>query len=66
MSAIGRQAVVIGAGMGGLAASGALAPWFDKVTVVERDALPEEPAQRLGALQGRHVHALLAGGQRAL
>ncbi|HEY2178526.1 MAG TPA: FAD-dependent monooxygenase [Caulobacteraceae bacterium] len=66
MGAIGRHAVVIGAGMGGLAAAGALAPWFDKVTVLERDALPDEPAQRLGAQQGRHVHALLAGGQRAL
>jgi 2-polyprenyl-6-methoxyphenol hydroxylase-like FAD-dependent oxidoreductase len=58
--------VIIGAGMGGLAAAGAVAPFFDKVTVVERDALPESPVQRLGTLQGRHVHALLVGGQRAL
>ncbi len=66
MSALGGHAVVVGAGMGGLAAVGAVAPWFDKVTVLERDSLPDEPAQRLGALQGRHVHALLAGGQNAL
>jgi 2-polyprenyl-6-methoxyphenol hydroxylase-like FAD-dependent oxidoreductase len=66
MSAIAEHAVVIGAGMAGLAAAGAAAPWFDKVTVLERDSLPAEPAQRLGALQGRHVHALLAGGQNAL
>lgn len=66
MGAIGRHAVVAGAGMGGLAAAGALAPWFEQVTVIERDALPEAPAQRLGTLQGRHVHALLAGGQQAL
>ena len=65
-SSIGHRAVVLGAGMGGLAAAGALAPFFDKVTVLERDHLPDAPAQRLGALQGRHVHGLLAGGQRAL
>lgn len=66
MAVIGRRAVVIGAGMGGLAATAAVAPYFDTVTVVERDALPDAPVQRLGALQGRHVHALLVGGQRAL
>ena len=66
MHQIGGRAVVIGAGMAGLAAVGALSPWFEKVTVLERDDLPDEPVQRLGALQGRHVHALLAGGQNAL
>src|SRR5579862_7842892 len=66
MDAIAKHAVVIGAGMAGLAAVGALSPWFEKVTVLERDDLPDEPVQRLGALQGRHVHALLAGGQNAL
>ena len=65
-SRIGRRAVVLGAGMGGLAAGGALAPHFDLVTVLERDHLPAEPGQRLGAPQGRHVHALLTAGQRAL
>ncbi|MGH7735673.1 MAG: NAD(P)/FAD-dependent oxidoreductase, partial [Gemmatimonadales bacterium] len=53
-------------GMGGLAAAGALAPHFDRVSVLERDHLPAEPGQRLGAPQGRHVHALLTAGQRAL
>ena len=33
--------------------------------MLERDHL-DAPAQRLGVLQGRHVHGLLAGGQRAL
>ncbi len=65
-SRIGRRAVVLGAGMGGLAAAGALAPHFDLVSVLERDHLPAEPGQRLGAPQGRHVHALLTAGQRAL
>ncbi len=63
---IGRQAVVIGAGMGGLAAAGALAKHFDQVVVLERDTLPSEAAYRAGTPQARHVHALLASGLRAL
>jgi 2-polyprenyl-6-methoxyphenol hydroxylase-like FAD-dependent oxidoreductase len=63
---IGKQAVVIGAGMGGLAAAGALADRFDQVVVLERDTLPSEPAYRAGTPQARHAHALLLSGQRAL
>ena len=63
---IGKQAVVIGAGMGGLAAAGALADHFEQVVVLERDTLPSEPAHRAGTPQARHVHGLLPGGQRAL
>jgi 2-polyprenyl-6-methoxyphenol hydroxylase-like FAD-dependent oxidoreductase len=63
---IGRQAVVIGAGIGGLTAVGALADRFDQVVVLERDTLPAEPAYRAGTPQARHVHALLLSGQRAL
>ena len=43
---IGTQAVVIGAGMGGLTAAGALADHFDQVLVLERDTLPSEPTHR--------------------
>jgi 2-polyprenyl-6-methoxyphenol hydroxylase-like FAD-dependent oxidoreductase len=63
---IGKQAVVIGAGMGGLAAAGALADHFEQVVVLERDTLPSEPAHRAGTPQAQHVHGLLVGGQRAL
>ncbi len=63
---IGRQAVVIGAGMGGLTAARALADHFERVLVLEGDVLPPDPLDRHGVPQGRHVHALLAGGQRAL
>ncbi|MFL6417420.1 MAG: NAD(P)/FAD-dependent oxidoreductase [Bryobacteraceae bacterium] len=63
---IGKQAVVIGAGMAGLTAAGALANHFDQVVVLERDTLPLEPAYRAGTPQARHVHALLLSGQRAL
>jgi 2-polyprenyl-6-methoxyphenol hydroxylase-like FAD-dependent oxidoreductase len=63
---IGKQAVVIGAGMGGLTAAGALADRFDHVVVLERDTLPPEPTFRTGTPQARHVHGLLLSGQRAL
>jgi 2-polyprenyl-6-methoxyphenol hydroxylase-like FAD-dependent oxidoreductase len=63
---IGKQAVVIGAGMGGLTAAGALADFFDRVLVLERDTLPSEPAHRVGTPQARHVHVLLLSGQHAL
>jgi 2-polyprenyl-6-methoxyphenol hydroxylase-like FAD-dependent oxidoreductase len=63
---IGKQAVVIGAGMAGLTAAGAVADHFDQVIVLERDTLPSEPAHRAGTPQARHVHALLLSGQRAL
>jgi glycine/D-amino acid oxidase-like deaminating enzyme len=56
---IGKQAVVVGAGMGGLTAAGALADRFDQVVVLERDTLPSEPAYRAGTPQARHVHGLL-------
>ena len=63
---IGKQAVVIGAGMAGLTAAGALADRFDQVVVLERDTLPSEPIYRAGTPQARHVHALLLSGQCAL
>jgi 2-polyprenyl-6-methoxyphenol hydroxylase-like FAD-dependent oxidoreductase len=52
--------------MGGLTAAGALADYFEDVVVLERDTLPRDAAHRPGTPQSRHLHALLAGGQRAL
>jgi 2-polyprenyl-6-methoxyphenol hydroxylase-like FAD-dependent oxidoreductase len=63
---IGTRGVVVGAGMAGLTAARALADWFDGVLVLERDTLPVDAVNRAGVPQGRHVHALLTGGQRAL
>ncbi len=65
-SRIGRQAVVIGAGMAGLGAARALAEFFERVIVLENDALPKESADRPGTPQSKHIHALLAGGLQAL
>ena len=64
--AIARQAVVIGAGIGGLAAARALSDHFEQVVVLERDPLPDMPIHRPGTPQARHPHGLLVGGQRAL
>ena len=66
MSTIGQRAVVVGAGMGGLTAARALADHFEHVLVLDGDMLPADPLDRHGVPQGRHVHALRAGGQRAL
>ncbi len=63
---LGKQAVVIGAGMAGLAAAGALTDHFERVIVLERDGLPRVAANRPGTPQDRHLHGLLPGGQRAL
>jgi pyruvate/2-oxoglutarate dehydrogenase complex dihydrolipoamide dehydrogenase (E3) component len=62
---VGDQAVVIGAGMAGLTAARALADSFDRVVVLERDTLPTQAKDRAGVPQGKHVHALLAGGERS-
>ena len=43
---IGKQAVVIGAGIGGLTAAAAIAGFFDQVFILERDILPSEAAHR--------------------
>lgn len=66
MATIGKHAVVLGASMGGLLAARALADFFDTVTLVERDVLPEGATQRRGVPQGRHAHGLLSGGLRAM
>jgi 2-polyprenyl-6-methoxyphenol hydroxylase-like FAD-dependent oxidoreductase len=61
-----RHAVVLGAGMAGLLAARVLADHYDRVTVVERDRLPERSAQRRGVPQGRHVHGLLPSGSNVV
>jgi 2-polyprenyl-6-methoxyphenol hydroxylase-like FAD-dependent oxidoreductase len=64
MAKLGQHAVVLGASMGGMLAARVLADFYETVTVVERDVLPNDPANRRGVPQGRHVHALLRrGGQ---
>jgi 2-polyprenyl-6-methoxyphenol hydroxylase-like FAD-dependent oxidoreductase len=63
---LGRRAVVVGAGIGGLSMAGALASHFEQVEIIERDRLTASPASRSGTPQDRHPHGLLAGGLKAL
>ena len=63
---LGKRALVIGAGVSGLAAAGALASRFEQVVVLERDSLADDPSHRLGTPQSRQVHGLLPGGLAAL
>jgi len=60
------HAVVIGASIAGLLAARALSDAFSRVTVFDRDILPDGPDTRRGAPQGRQAHALLARGADAL
>src|SRR6266478_1019189 len=65
-SLIEKKAIVIGAGIGGLAAAKALANHFGQVTVLDRDNLPSQAEPRIGTAQSKHTHALIAGGLKAL
>ena len=65
------HAIVIGAGIAGLAAAGAAARHFDRVTVLDRDTLENGGADgsgdwRKGVPQSRHVHVLLHRGEQVL
>ncbi|MFF3641027.1 NAD(P)/FAD-dependent oxidoreductase [Streptomyces sp. NPDC002564] len=60
------HAVVLGASMAGTLAAHVLSRHVDTVTVVERDALPEEPLNRKGVPQGRHAHLLWSNGARLI
>ena len=53
---LGRRAIVIGGGIGGLGAAAAMAPFFEEVVVLERDQLPDGVSPRSGVPQGRHLH----------
>jgi flavin-dependent dehydrogenase len=57
-----RHAIVIGASIAGLCAARVAADFCDRVTVYERDDLPDGPANRAAVPQGRHVHLLMARG----
>lgn len=56
------QAVVIGAGVGGLTAARVLTDHFERVVLVESGGLPAGAGPRDGVPQARHVHGLLARG----
>lgn len=61
-----RHAIVIGSSMAGLTAARVLADHFDKVTIIERDRLPDDLDYRKGVPQARHAHLMLLRGQMIL
>ncbi len=60
------HAIVIGGSIAGLMTARVLSQHFGRVTIVERDALPQSSDYRNGAPQARHLHVLLARGQRIM
>jgi 2-polyprenyl-6-methoxyphenol hydroxylase-like FAD-dependent oxidoreductase len=61
-----HRAVVLGASIAGMLAARVLADFYDEVTVVDRDALPDTIQPRRGVPQGRHIHGLLSAGSETL
>lgn len=66
MVKLGRQAIVVGAGIGGLLAAAVLAEYFETVLVFEKDRLCDDPQPRKGVPQGPQVHALVKRGENIL
>jgi hypothetical protein len=54
--------VIIGGSIGGMVTAAYLSKYFKRVTIVERDKLPDKPAARNGTPQSDHVHGLLLMG----
>ncbi len=65
-SAAFGHAVVIGGSIAGLTAARVLSDHFDRVTIVERDRLPDAVDFRQGVPQARHAHVLRLRGQMIL
>lgn len=51
-----NHAIVIGGSMAGLLAARVLSDYYQQVTIIERDLLPDEARQRRSVPQGRHTH----------
>lgn len=60
------HALVIGGSIAGLLASRILTNHFERVTIIERDRLPQDPIPRPGVPQAYHVHVLLKRGRDIL
>lgn len=60
------SAIVLGASIGGLLTARALSNHFDRITIVERDLLPDCAEPRRSVPQSAHAHGLLASGYRVM
>ncbi|RAV07438.1 oxidoreductase [Mycolicibacterium sp. GF69] len=57
-----KHVAVIGGSLAGMCAARVLADVSERVTIYERDDLPDHPAHRAAVPHGRHVHLLMARG----
>lgn len=62
----GKHAIVIGGSIAGLMTARVLSDFFERVTILERDPVADQPEARKGQPQTRHLHALLAGGMNIM
>lgn len=60
------HAIVIGGSVAGLLTARVLTDFFETVTVIERDHLPDQPAIRKGAPHAPHAHGLFVRGQQIM
>jgi 2-polyprenyl-6-methoxyphenol hydroxylase-like FAD-dependent oxidoreductase len=60
------HAVMIGCSLTSLLTACILIKYFERVTIVERDRLPDEPVPRLGVPQSFHLHVLLSRGRQII
>ncbi|NJN53416.1 MAG: FAD-binding monooxygenase [Anaerolineae bacterium] len=56
------HAVVMGGSLGGLLTARVLSAHYQRVTILERDPIPDQPEARKGQPHTRHLHGLLATG----
>lgn len=61
-----KDALVIGGGISGLLAARVLADRFERVTMIERDVLPDRPDLRRRTPQAPHSHVLGSIGYRTI
>lgn len=66
ISTVGEHVVVVGGGVAGLLAAKVLADGFEKITIIDKDPLPDEPVARRGVPQANHVHTMLEAGRAVL
>ncbi|MBB6647324.1 FAD-dependent oxidoreductase [Halobellus ruber] len=55
----GDHAIVVGGSMAGLLTARVLIDGYDRVTLLERDPMTDEPVARRGIPQSQHVHVML-------
>ena len=63
ISNVGDHAIVVGGSVAGLVTARILADAFDRVTILEKDSIPDEPTPRRGVPQGQHIHVLETAGR---